>query len=168
MLMKLGVIVGGDQLTRVRLDAVRALRAHAPDPQGRFDHLQAVVCEMWHNLVDLTEVCLLSSTHLKYLSMTKLRNYSYLSTFRKLTKPFTTSSHQHNLVDLTEVCLLSSTHLKYLSMTKLRNYSYLSTFRKLTKPFTTSSHQQNLEQLNTLLLFAETITSMAKSNQTSK
>lgn len=50
------VIVGGDQLTRVRLDGVKHLRAHAPDPQGRFEHLHPVVCEMWHNQVDLTEV----------------------------------------------------------------------------------------------------------------
>lgn len=53
---ELKVIFGGDQLTRKRLDGCRHLRILGETPAERFDHIQPVVCEMWHVKQDLLEV----------------------------------------------------------------------------------------------------------------
>ncbi len=47
------VVVGGDQLTRVRLQGAKRLRAMAPERRKKFEHLFPIVCEMWHNKQDL-------------------------------------------------------------------------------------------------------------------
>ena len=50
------VLLGGDQLTRVRLQGARGLREHADNPVERYDHLDPVVIEMWHTKQDLLHV----------------------------------------------------------------------------------------------------------------
>ena len=55
-LEKLKVPVGGDQLTKVRLQGAKALRAGALTDEDRFDHLHPVIVEMFHTLQDLLEV----------------------------------------------------------------------------------------------------------------
>ncbi|XP_021372556.1 uncharacterized protein LOC110462743 [Mizuhopecten yessoensis] len=50
------VPVGGDQLTRVRLQSAGTLRAGAHTAQERLEHLQPVICEMFHTLQDFIEI----------------------------------------------------------------------------------------------------------------
>lgn len=50
------VPVGGDQLTRVRLQSSRTLRAGAHTAHERLEHVQPVICEMFHTLQDFIEV----------------------------------------------------------------------------------------------------------------
>lgn len=50
------VVVGGDQLTRVRLSGSQALRSLAPSGKSRFVHLSPIVFEQWHNKQDFVEV----------------------------------------------------------------------------------------------------------------
>ena len=52
-------MVGGDQLTRVRLQEAKNLRNIAVTPKRRFEDLNPFVVEMWHNKQDLLEVSLL-------------------------------------------------------------------------------------------------------------
>ncbi|KAK3099953.1 hypothetical protein FSP39_012447 [Pinctada imbricata] len=54
-LEKYGVLLGGDQLTRVRLDGAKDLRYLSPTPEKRFDHLKPIVCELWHLKQDSLE-----------------------------------------------------------------------------------------------------------------
>ena len=56
ILHKYGVPVGGDQLTRVRLQEAKTLRSLSVTPEKRYDHLHPIVCEMWHSKQDLLEV----------------------------------------------------------------------------------------------------------------
>ncbi|KAL4220323.1 hypothetical protein ACF0H5_020730 [Mactra antiquata] len=56
---QLRVPVGGDQLTRVRLQGAKSLRAGAHTQSDRFDHLYPVIIEMFHTLQDFLEVSLL-------------------------------------------------------------------------------------------------------------
>jgi len=53
---KLLIPVGGDQLTRVRLDGAKTLRLGAHTPQERFDNLNPVIVEMFHTQMDFLEV----------------------------------------------------------------------------------------------------------------
>ena len=55
------VVVGGDQLTRVRLQESKHLRNIAVNPQRRFEDLHPIVVEMWHNKQDLLDVSI--NTH---------------------------------------------------------------------------------------------------------
>lgn len=55
-LEKHSAIIGGDQLTRVRLQGAKHLRALAPEKRKRFEHLFPIVCEMWHIKQDLLHV----------------------------------------------------------------------------------------------------------------
>ena len=50
------MVVGGDQLTRVRLQEAKNLRNIAVTPKRRFEDLNPFVVEMWHNKQDLLEV----------------------------------------------------------------------------------------------------------------
>ena len=59
-LQTLQVPVGGDQLTRVRLQGAKALRAGSLTAQDRLDHLYPVIMEMFHTLQDFLEVLLSS------------------------------------------------------------------------------------------------------------
>ena len=52
----LSVPFGGDQLTRVRLQGAKSLRAGAHSANQRFDHLHPVIIEMFHTLQDFLEV----------------------------------------------------------------------------------------------------------------
>ena len=52
----LNVPVGGDQLTRVRLQGAKALRLGAFTSKDRFEHLNPVIVEMYHTLQDFLEV----------------------------------------------------------------------------------------------------------------
>ncbi|XP_052216225.1 uncharacterized protein LOC127868952 [Dreissena polymorpha] len=54
-LSALRVPVGGDQLTRVRLEGAKSLRAGAHTTSERFDHLDPVIIEMFHTLQDYLE-----------------------------------------------------------------------------------------------------------------
>ncbi|XP_067664403.1 uncharacterized protein [Haliotis asinina] len=51
----LQVPVGGDQLTRVRLQGAKALREGTHTVQSRFDQLEPVIVEMFHTLQDFLE-----------------------------------------------------------------------------------------------------------------
>ena len=48
--------VGGDQLTRVRLQEAKNLRTLSVTPEKRYDDLYPIVCEMWHSKQDFLEV----------------------------------------------------------------------------------------------------------------
>ncbi|KAK3083965.1 hypothetical protein FSP39_006061 [Pinctada imbricata] len=52
---QIGCVVGGDQLTRVRLEGAKDLRSLSLTKKDRFEHLQPVVCELWHLKVDFLE-----------------------------------------------------------------------------------------------------------------
>lgn len=52
----LKVPVGGDQLTRVRLQSAKALQDGALTSTERLDHLDPMIMEMFHTLMDLLEV----------------------------------------------------------------------------------------------------------------
>ena len=52
LLDSLKVVVGGDQLTRVRLTGAKAIRVMAMDPKRAFVHLDPVIMELWHNKQD--------------------------------------------------------------------------------------------------------------------
>ncbi|XP_076090697.1 uncharacterized protein LOC143062794 [Mytilus galloprovincialis] len=52
---KLQVPVGGDQLTRVRLQGAKSLRAGAFTAEDRLEHLTPIVVEMFHTLQDFLE-----------------------------------------------------------------------------------------------------------------
>jgi hypothetical protein len=52
----LRIPVGGDQLTRVRLQGAKALRQGSHTPQERFDQLDPIIVEMFHTLQDFLEV----------------------------------------------------------------------------------------------------------------
>ncbi|KAL5016965.1 hypothetical protein ScPMuIL_006554 [Solemya velum] len=54
---KYKVPLGGDQLTRVRLQEARNLRTLSVTPEKRFDDLNPIVCEMWHCEQDFLEKC---------------------------------------------------------------------------------------------------------------
>ncbi|XP_060556001.1 uncharacterized protein LOC132716696 [Ruditapes philippinarum] len=56
LFQKFKVVVGGDQLTRVRLEEAKLLRALATSPKRRFDDLQPFVVELWHVKQDFLEV----------------------------------------------------------------------------------------------------------------
>ena len=56
-LRKFKVVVGGDQLTRVRLEGAKDLRMLSISEAGRLQHLHPVICEFWHMKQDLLEVC---------------------------------------------------------------------------------------------------------------
>ncbi|XP_014667952.1 PREDICTED: uncharacterized protein LOC106809399 [Priapulus caudatus] len=49
------VVIGGDQLTRVRLQEAKQLRMLSPSPKKRLVDLHPVVTEMWHVKQDLLE-----------------------------------------------------------------------------------------------------------------
>ncbi|XP_046583753.1 uncharacterized protein LOC124290951 [Haliotis rubra] len=51
-LEKLKVPFWGDQLTRIRLQYAKPLRAHAPNPIKRFEDVGPFMCTMWHNKQD--------------------------------------------------------------------------------------------------------------------
>lgn len=53
---QLQIPVGGDQLTRVRLDGAKTLRMGAHTRTERFDNLFPVVVEMFHMQMDFLEV----------------------------------------------------------------------------------------------------------------
>ena len=48
--------VGGDQLTRVRLQGAKDLRARSLTAKDRLEHLNPIVVEMFHTLQDFLEV----------------------------------------------------------------------------------------------------------------
>ncbi|CAG2194770.1 unnamed protein product [Mytilus edulis] len=50
---KYGVVLGGDMLTRERLQNAKNITYLAPTPRGRFEHLAPVTCELWHVKQDL-------------------------------------------------------------------------------------------------------------------
>ncbi|KAH3815947.1 hypothetical protein DPMN_144486 [Dreissena polymorpha] len=50
------VPVGGDQLTRVRLDGAKSLRLGAHTKEERFENLCPVVVEMFHMQMDFLHV----------------------------------------------------------------------------------------------------------------
>ena len=52
------VVFGGDQLTRVRMQGAKKLRVMGTTPARRFEHLQPVVFEQWHNKQDFLHVSL--------------------------------------------------------------------------------------------------------------
>lgn len=62
---KLRVPVGGDQLTRVRLDGAKCLRLGSPSARESFDNLFPVVIEMFHTQMDFLEVSMII---LKYVN----------------------------------------------------------------------------------------------------
>ncbi|VDI79977.1 Hypothetical predicted protein, partial [Mytilus galloprovincialis] len=53
MLDRHGVVLGGDMLTRERLQNAKNIRHLALTPRGRFQHLAPVTCELWHVKQDL-------------------------------------------------------------------------------------------------------------------
>ncbi|CAC5405408.1 unnamed protein product [Mytilus coruscus] len=53
VLDKYGVVLGGDMLTRERLQNAKNITYLAPTPKGRFEHLSPVTCELWHVKQDL-------------------------------------------------------------------------------------------------------------------
>jgi len=55
ILDKYGIVLGGDQLTRVRLESAKQMRMLSPENYKRFHHLRTI-CEMWHTKQDLLEV----------------------------------------------------------------------------------------------------------------
>lgn len=48
ILRKFKVVLGGDQLTRARLQEAKNLRTISITPERRFDDLNPIVIEMWH------------------------------------------------------------------------------------------------------------------------
>ena len=46
----------GDQLTRVRLQGAKTLRALAPEPSKRFEDIGPFVCTLWHVKQDFLHV----------------------------------------------------------------------------------------------------------------
>ncbi|XP_061190846.1 uncharacterized protein LOC133198962 [Saccostrea echinata] len=54
-LERLKVPVGGDQLTRVRLQGAKAIQDGALTPTDRLEHLEPIIVEMFHTLQDLLE-----------------------------------------------------------------------------------------------------------------
>ncbi|KAL4230439.1 hypothetical protein ACF0H5_010821 [Mactra antiquata] len=52
---KLQIPIGGDQLTRVRLDGAKTLRLGAHTTQEKFDNLYPVIIEMFHTQMDFLE-----------------------------------------------------------------------------------------------------------------
>ena len=52
----LTIPVGGDQLTRVRLQGAKALRSGAHTKEQRLDYLYPVIIEMFHTIQDFLEV----------------------------------------------------------------------------------------------------------------
>lgn len=56
ILRKYQVVVGEDQLTRVRLQEAKNLRSISVTPERRYDDLNPIVFEMWHNKQDFLEV----------------------------------------------------------------------------------------------------------------
>lgn len=56
MLRRYGVPIGGDQLTRVRLQEARNIRSLAVTPERRYDDLHPIVCEIWHSKQDFLEM----------------------------------------------------------------------------------------------------------------
>ena len=56
LLQKFKVPVGGDQLTRVRLEEAKNLRTLATTPKKRFHDLHPFVIELWHVKQDYLEV----------------------------------------------------------------------------------------------------------------
>ncbi|XP_069124032.1 uncharacterized protein [Argopecten irradians] len=57
ILRQVKVPIGGDQLTRVRLQESKNLRTLSVSPERRFDDLHPIVFEMWHNKQDFLEKC---------------------------------------------------------------------------------------------------------------
>ncbi|XP_076116504.1 uncharacterized protein LOC143083974 [Mytilus galloprovincialis] len=57
MLEKYRVVTGGDQLTKVRFAGAINLRLMSPTSTGRLEHVQPVVCELWHLKQDYLEKC---------------------------------------------------------------------------------------------------------------
>jgi hypothetical protein len=56
VLKKFHVPLGGDQLTRVRLQEAKNLRCLATSPASRFEYLEPIVVELWHIKQDMLEV----------------------------------------------------------------------------------------------------------------
>ena len=54
---ELRVPIGGDQLTRVRLQGAKNLRLGAHLPKERFENLEPMIIELFHTLMDFIEVC---------------------------------------------------------------------------------------------------------------
>lgn len=52
------MVLGGDQLTRVRLTESKALRILSRDPKKKFADLHPIVIELWHTKQDILEVCI--------------------------------------------------------------------------------------------------------------
>ena len=67
--------VGGDQLTRVRLQEAKNLRTLSVTPEKRYDDLYPIVCEMWHSKQDFLEV---GSTYIQYTLGERLKKTSYI------------------------------------------------------------------------------------------
>lgn len=53
---KLKIPVGGDQLTRVRLQGAKACQDGALTAADRLEHMEPIIVEMFHTLQDLLEV----------------------------------------------------------------------------------------------------------------
>lgn len=53
---KLKIPVGGDQLTRVRLQGAKACQDGALTAADRLEHMEPIIVEMFHTLQDLLEI----------------------------------------------------------------------------------------------------------------
>ena len=53
---EVGCVLGGDQLTRVRMEGAKDLRSLSRTKKARLEHLQPIVCELWHLKADFLEV----------------------------------------------------------------------------------------------------------------
>lgn len=49
-------VIGGDQLTRCRLQEANNLRTLSVTPEKRFEDLYQIVCELWHSKQGFLEV----------------------------------------------------------------------------------------------------------------
>lgn len=78
-LQDLKVPVGGDQMTRIRLQGAKSLRAGAHKQSERFDHLDPIIIELFHTLQDFLEkLCQ------KYLDFNRSRDPGTLSNLKIL------------------------------------------------------------------------------------
>ena len=56
MLDQYRVVTGGDQLTKVRFAGAHYLRRMSPTATRRLEHVQPVICELWHLKQDYLDV----------------------------------------------------------------------------------------------------------------
>lgn len=56
LLRKYKCVIGGDQLTRCRLQEAKNLRTLSDTPEKTFEDLYPIVCELWHSKQDFLEV----------------------------------------------------------------------------------------------------------------